>query len=126
MRTSTSAGGPAGATFTTLAFNWKDTWRFSVGANYRVNDAIKIRMGVAHDETPTNDATRTPRLPDQDRTWVAVGLQYRVPRAGVLEIGYAHEFIRDASVNVALGASNLVGKFKSRADILSLQYSHPF
>jgi long-chain fatty acid transport protein len=82
-------------------------------------------MGVAYDETPTNDETRTPRLPDQDRTWLAAGLQYQVPRAGVLEIGYAHEFMRDATVNNALGASNLVGRFDSKANILSLQYSHP-
>ncbi len=126
MRTSASAGGPAGSTFTTLPFQWKDTWRLGVGANYRLNDRMKLRMGAAYDETPTNDATRTPRLPDQDRKWVAVGLQYQVPRAGVLEIGYAHEFMRDANVNVAVGASNLIGRFESKADILSLQYSHPF
>ncbi|MGZ8269331.1 MAG: OmpP1/FadL family transporter, partial [Burkholderiales bacterium] len=105
---------------------WKDTWRYSAGANYRINDRMKLRMGVAYDETPTNDETRTPRLPDQDRTWVAAGLQYRIPRGGVLEIAYAHEFIRDANVNVPLGASNLVGTFENKADILSLQYSLPF
>jgi long-chain fatty acid transport protein len=125
-RTSTSAGGAAGSTLTTLPFRWKDTWRIGVGANYRVNDRLKIRMGVAFDETPTQDATRTPRLPDQDRRWVAAGVQYRIPGAGTLEVGYAHEFIKDANVNVAVGASRLIGKFESRADILSLQYSHPF
>ncbi|HYC47742.1 MAG TPA: outer membrane protein transport protein [Burkholderiales bacterium] len=134
VRTTTSAGGAAGTTFTSLPFLWDDTWRFGVGANYRVSDRMKVRMGVALDETPTNDATRSPRLPDQDRTWVAVGLQYRMPgsgmwssaRAGVLEIGYAHEFIKDATVNNALGASNLIGRFEAKANILSLQYSHPF
>ncbi|HUP93875.1 MAG TPA: outer membrane protein transport protein [Burkholderiales bacterium] len=126
VRTTTSAGGAAGSTLTTIPFRWDNTWRFGVGANYNVHDRMKIRLGVAFDETPTNDGTRSPRLPDQDRTWLAAGLQYRVPRAGVLEIGYAHEFIRDATVNNALGASNLVGKFDNKANILSLQYSHPF
>ena len=126
VRTTASAGGPAGSTLTTLPFLWKDTWRFSAGANYIFNERIKIRLGVALDETPTNDATRSPRLPDQDRTWLAAGLQYRVPRAGVLEIGAAHEFIRDATVNNAVGASNLVGRFENKANILSLQYSQPF
>ncbi|MGZ8196966.1 MAG: OmpP1/FadL family transporter [Burkholderiales bacterium] len=126
VRTSASAGGAAGSTLTSLPFRWKDTWRYSAGANYRINDRMKLRMGVAYDETPTNDETRTPRLPDQDRTWVAAGLQYRIPRGGVLEIAYAHEFIRDANVNVPLGASHLVGTFENKADILSLQYSLPF
>jgi long-chain fatty acid transport protein len=134
VRTTASAGGAAGSTFTTLPFLWKDTWRFGVGANYRMNERMKLRMGVAFDETPTNDATRTPRLPDQDRTWVAVGLQYRMPgsgmwsdaRSGVLEIAYAHEFIKEPTVNNAFGASNLIGRFDAKVNILAVQYSHPF
>lgn len=125
-RTSASAGGAAGTTFTTLQFQWDDTWRFGVGANYRMNDRTKLRFGIAYDETPTNDATRNPRLPDQDRTWVAAGVQYKPSKSGTLEFGYAHEFIRDASINTAVGASNLIGKFKNKADIISLQYSHLF
>lgn len=116
-----------GAVLTTLPFQWKDTWRFGVGANYRINDQMKMRFGVALDESPTNDVTRTPRLPDQDRTWVALGMQYRVSKAGVLDWGYAHEFIRDASVNNSQGAAGrLVGTFENKADIFSVQYSHSF
>jgi long-chain fatty acid transport protein len=125
-RTTASAGGVAGSTFTMLPFDWKDTWRFGIGANYRVSDVLKIRVGLARDETPTHDATRTPRLPDQDRTWVAAGVQYKVTKAGVLEAGYAHEFVRDANIDTAVGASRLVGKFENKADIFSLQYSHSF
>jgi long-chain fatty acid transport protein len=57
-------------------FNWGDTSFFSVGAEYRVNDALTLRAGLARDETPTNDADRTPRLPDQDRDWISVGLTW--------------------------------------------------
>jgi long-chain fatty acid transport protein len=127
-RTTTSAGGAAGSTFTTLPFQWKDSWRYSIGANYRVNDRLKLRMGLAFDETPTNDTTRTPRLPDQDRKWVAFGVQYRLPWNGVVEVGYAHEFIKDANVNVTVPPfpGSLIGRFENRADILSVQYSQPF
>lgn len=125
VRTSSVAVVP---TLPSLAFRWDDTWRFGVGANYKPNQQIKLRFGMAYDETPTNDATRTPRLPDQDRLWVAAGVQYRVSKAGVLEVGYAHEFVRDANVRVTVppfpGA--LVGRFDNRADILSIQYSHAF
>ncbi|MEX2241322.1 MAG: outer membrane protein transport protein [Burkholderiales bacterium] len=133
IRTSTAATlgptlpGAAGATLTTLEFRWDDTWRFGVGANYKWNEQVKLRFGLAFDETPTNDATRTPRLPDQDRTWVAFGVQYRASKSGVLEVGYAHEFVRDASVNTTVtGAGALVGKFDNKADIISVQYSHSF
>jgi long-chain fatty acid transport protein len=124
----TFTSGPlAPGSLPTLPFNWKDTWRFGVGANYRMNDQTKIRFGVALDETPTNDVDRTPRLPDQDRTWVAIGVQHRISKSGVLDVGYAHEFIRDASVNQSMGlAGTLVGKFENKADIFSIQYSHSY
>ncbi|MBI3044601.1 MAG: outer membrane protein transport protein [Betaproteobacteria bacterium] len=133
VRTSaTGAGAAAGSTLSTLLFNWKDTWRFGVGANYRMNDRTKFRFGVALDETPTNDVDRTPRLPDQDRTWVAVGMQYRLSKAGVLDLGYAHEFVKDARVNntvpgfATCAAGCLTGSFDNEADIFSVQYSHSF
>jgi long-chain fatty acid transport protein len=129
VRTAPSLGGAAGTVFTTLPFLWENTWRFGVGANYRVNDRVKLRIGFAFDETPTNDGTRSPRLPDQDRKWAAVGVQYRIPRAGVLELGYAHEFLKDPTVNNAANPpipGRLVGRFDAKADIITLSYSHPF
>lgn len=122
------AGGPAGSTLTSLQFNWKDTLRVGVGANYKLSEQTKLRFGVAFDPTPTNDVDRTARLPDQDRTWVAFGVQYKPNKQGVLEVGYAHEFIKDASVNNAtvVPGARLIGSFSNKADILSVQYSHKF
>ena len=126
VRTTSSAGGAAGSAFTTLPFEWKDTWRFGVGANYKVSDALKLRFGLAYDETPTNDRHRTARLPDQDRTWVAAGFQYKLSKSGMLEVGYAHEFLRDASVDNTTLGGRLVGRFENKADIFSVQFSHSF
>lgn len=133
VRTSaTVAGSAPGSTLTSLPFLWDDVWRYGIGANYRMNDQLKIRFGLALDKTPTNDATRTPRLPDADRTWVALGMQYRVSKGGVLDIGYAHEFVRDANVNVSASPALvcpthcLNGSFDNQADIFSIQYSHAF
>lgn len=123
-----TSGPLAGTTLSTEQFQWDDTWRFGIGANYRMNAETKLRFGLAYDETPTNDTTRTPRLPGQDRTWVAFGVQFKPSKAGTLDVGYAHEFIRDASVNntVAGAPGALSGNFENKADILSIQYSHSF
>ena len=123
-----TSGPGSGTTLTTLAFDWDDTWRFGVGANYKLSGQTKLRFGLAYDETPTNDVTRTPRLPGQDRTWVAFGVQYKPSKAGTLELGYAHEFISDASVNNTVSGvpGALVGKFENQADLFSVQYSHSF
>ncbi|MEQ1773730.1 MAG: outer membrane protein transport protein [Burkholderiales bacterium] len=116
----------SGAVLTNLLFRWEDTWRVGVGANYKVSDQTKLRFGLAYDRTPTNDIDRTPRLPDQNRTWLAFGVQYKPSKQGILDIGYAHEFVKDAAVNTPTAAGNLVGNFKVKADIFSIQYSHLF
>jgi long-chain fatty acid transport protein len=112
----------------TLPTNWKDTWRFSVGANYRYSPIWKFRFGLAYDPTPTNNTDRTARLPDEDRFWVALGAQYTLSKNGKIELGYAHEFIRDADVNTQVfgTAFRQKGHFENRADILTLAYSHSF
>ena len=131
IRSSASAGGGVGSILSTLPFQWRDTWRASIGANYKLNEQTKIRLGLALDQTPTNDLTRTPRLPDQDRTWLAFGVQHHVSKAGVIDIGYAHEFVRNASINATAAPLScpphcLAGSFDNSADIFSLQYSHSF
>lgn len=137
VRTSSSAvpfsggnplGGVAGTVFTALPFQWDNTWRFGVGANYQFNPQAKLRLGMAFDQTPTNDVHRSPRLPDQDRTWIAFGIQYKPSKQGILELGYAHEFVKDGVVNNAVTGApgRLVGSFNSKADIFSIQYSHSF
>jgi long-chain fatty acid transport protein len=111
-----------------LTFNWRDTWRTSLGANFKPNDTWKLRAGIAYDQTPTNDIDRTARLPDQDRRWLALGAQMKVSKAGMLDFGYAHEFIKDASVNntAAITGLRLTGTFQDQVNIFSVQYSHSF
>lgn len=132
LRVVRTSGPASGAVLTTLQFQWEDSMRYGIGANYKLSDQTKLRFGLARDETPTNDVTRNPRLPDQERTWVALGVQHRLFKTGVLEVGYAHEFVKDSRVrndvpgftNCAAGCLN--GSFKNKADIFSVQYSHTF
>ena len=117
-----------GATVSTLTFNWRDTMRYSVGTNFNMNDSWKFRLGMAYDESPTNDADRTPRIPDQNRIWAALGVQYKINKKAALDLGYAHEFIKSTNINTAVaGVGRLIGEYTgSRADIISLQYTQSF
>ena len=116
--------------------NWRNTWRAGLGAQYRTGGAWTFRGGVAYDQSPVPEAYRTPRIPDQDRIWVAFGGQYRVSKAGAFDFGYAHIFVKDPQINMsgppvitsaqAQGRGSLVGTFDNRIDIVSLQYRHSF
>ena len=106
--------------------NWSDSYRYSLGANYHLNDKLTLRGGVAFDETPVSDAFRTARIPDEDRTWVAFGAQYRLSRKSAIDVGYAHLFIRDAAIDKAENGVTLAGSYDASVDILSAQLTLGF
>lgn len=118
-----------GSSLSNTPENFRDTWRVAVGAKYRYNDAWTIKLGTAYDQTPVNDTDRTARLPDENRLWASVGGQYRMSSASTLDLGYAHLFVKDASINQAnpgpLGGS-LVGTYKAAIDIFGVQFAYRF
>ena len=125
-----------GALLSTTPLNWKDTWRVSAGANYHYNNEWTLRFGVAYDQTPTGDLDRTPRIPDESRTWLAFGAQYRISKAAALDFGYAHLFMSDPTVNLCgaataatagcLGKNSLVGAYDADVNIVSAQFRYSF
>lgn len=122
-----------GATVTALSYNFKDTWRIGLGANYQYNNAWKFRFGIAYDKSPVkSDADRTMTLPDSDRTWLSFGAKYTLSPASSLDFGYSHIFFKDASTARAVSSTTLGllqtirGSWDNSADLLSLQYNHKF
>lgn len=109
---------------------WEDTWRFALGATYQLNDQWKIRGGVAFDQTNVPNSTRTARVPDEDRKWVAVGAQWNPGASWVVDVGYAHLFTDNASINQNDGNTAargfLLGEQESSVDIVSAQLSIKF
>lgn len=116
----------SGAVLQTVPENWKDTWRFAVGASYHYNEQWLARIGAAYDHSPVPDAFRTARIPDNDRTWFSLGGQYKPSASGTIDFGYAHLFVKDASINQSASGGRLAGTYSSSVDILSLQYAYSF
>ena len=109
---------------------WNDSYRFSLGGNYRYNDQLTLRAGVAYDQTPVPDAShRTPRIPDADRTWFAIGASWKVDPFNTIDVGYAYLRMKDSSINHSSEGAvshNIQGEFSARVDILSAQWSRSF
>jgi long-chain fatty acid transport protein len=116
----------AGTTLGVTQENWSDSYRYSVGANYRLNDKVTLRSGVAYDETPVSDAFRTARIPDESRTWLSFGAQYRLSNKSTIDVGYAHLFVDDARINKTESGVTLAGTYEASVDILSAQLTHNF
>lgn len=109
----------------------KDVNRYSIGANYRPGGSWIYRFGVALDNTPTpNESLRTPRLPDQDRTWFAVGAGYKQNADFSFDVSFVHIKIDDADISKSAGTSsanenffrgNLTASYEADVNILSAQ-----
>ena len=115
-----------GTTLGVTPENWSDNYRYSVGANYRMNDKLTLRTGVAYDETPVSDAFRTARIPDESRTWLSFGAQYRLSSNSAIDLGYTHLFIKDTNINKTESGVTLTGQYEASVDILSAQFTHNF
>lgn len=111
-----------------LDLRFRDTWRLALGANYRFNQRWTFKGGVAWDQSPVHDDRFRPTsLPDNNRYWVSVGAQYNFNDRTTIDVGYAHLFIKDTSINnAAPGKGAVRGDYDSDANLLGIQVSHRF
>ena len=107
---------------------WEDTFRYSIGADYALNEKWILRGGLAYDESPVPNAERrTARIPGNDRTWLSLGATYNINQAFIVDVGYSHLFVDDTPINNTFESSiptlngTLNGTYKSSVDILSAQ-----
>jgi long-chain fatty acid transport protein len=124
-----------GATRETLRFDFDDAWRIALGANYFSSDKWTFRGGLAWDQSPVNDQNRTVRLPDNDRFWVALGVQYKFGKdgkGGALDFGYSHIFVQSPSINQTRQqpgspiVNNVTGEYDSSVDVIGVQFTWTF
>jgi long-chain fatty acid transport protein len=125
-------GPGAGASAGTFVFNFDDSWRASIGANYKLDGAWTLKLGAAYDQTPVpNPESRTVRLPDSDRYWLSAGAKYRISPAGALDFGYTFIKARDTDINNnqgtgVTGAGLVNGSYKAHVHLVGVQYQHSF
>lgn len=125
-----SSGVLSGTTAQSLESDFRDTWRVALGANYSLNDAWKLKFGVAWDQTPVRDAaTRLVSLPDNNRTWFATGAQWSLDKASRVDLGLAYLFVPDSRIDnnqVAQGRGLVKGSYEASVWVLGAQYSLAF
>jgi len=119
-----------------VTLNLQDTWRTSVGATYKANDAWTLRGGLAVDQTPVTSAANTsPRLPDGDRTWYAIGAGWKASPSLKFDFGYVYIKVDNAQVRKTASAAppnenvsrgNLSVDYAATIQVLSAQASWTF
>ena len=72
-------------------YNWKDSWLFTVGADYDINDEFTVRGGVGYEISPVDDDKyRSATIPDTDRLWLSMGATWHASKNLQSDFGIAY------------------------------------
>jgi long-chain fatty acid transport protein len=123
-----------GSVLQTTPENFKDTWKFALGAHYRHDDKWTLRAGVALDKSPVQTDFRTPRLPDADRTWLTAGVQYKASPQMTLDFGAGYIWVKNAPIDsnpsgapaTTAAVGRLRGNYDANVVLLSGQLTYSF
>jgi long-chain fatty acid transport protein len=129
-----ASGASSGDIAQTLDAEFRDTWRIALGANYKLNDAWKLKFGIAYDQTPVRGPdTRLVSLPDSNRKWLTVGAQWNASPSSTLDMGVAYISADESSINndqtnldPTKNRGKVSGHYDARVWILGAQYSMAF
>nr|WP_276570043.1 outer membrane protein transport protein [Rhodovibrio salinarum] len=112
--------------------DWNDGWFAAVGVRYRASEALAVSAGAAYDWSPAPDDTLTPRIPDADRAWLSLGVDW-TPESWVrLKLGYAHLFMPSRTIDLDAGdpgngaRGDLTATTDTDVDIVSVTLSVSF
>lgn len=107
---------------------WDDTVRYSLGLSFKPDESWTLRTGLAYDESPVPNARlRSPRLPDNDRTWFALGASKVLSRTVSMDVSYSHVLIEDTDIEwETLGGDFIRGEYESEGNNVSLAINFNF
>ncbi len=96
-----------GATLTNLRFEYKDSWYFSAGLEYKYNKELTLRAGVGYELSAVDLSSRSVFVSDNDRLWLSAGLSYKFNEKLTADIGYT--FIAVNKARIAYGPGTAQG-----------------
>lgn len=112
--------------------DWDDTYMVAAGAEYRLDGRWTLRAGVGFDESPVPDDTRSPRIPDSDRTWASFGATFAPSDRFSVTGAYTRVELDDASIDLDAGdegnaaRGSLTADTEGSVDIVAIQANWRF
>lgn len=99
------------------AQNYTNSVMVALGGEYDVSRDLTLRAGFAFDQTPTESAFRTVRVPDGNRWWFAAGASYEITENIGIDASYLYLTIADNNVTLRSPATAGATVSNSNADV---------
>jgi long-chain fatty acid transport protein len=114
------------------ALDWDASFFYALGLSYRLDSKWTVRGGIAFDDQPIPNSTRSVRLPAGDRKMAAIGATWEAMPNVSLDLSYL--YIKEQAVSVdqetaTLGIPGQVsysGKYESYVNLVAAQVNWKF
>jgi long-chain fatty acid transport protein len=125
---------PAGGLISTDVKDWKSTWAFRLGTEYKHSDTLKFRAGTFYDMNPVREKHFETRVPDTDRVAFSVGAGWNKGNVTV-DVAYMYLMFLERKINGSFGGDNtsssatdqkMNGKYNSKAHLPGITVGYKF
>jgi long-chain fatty acid transport protein len=105
--------------------NYKDTYTYRMGVEFKSSDKWAWQFGALYDETPVPTPTVSPMLPDSDRTGISVGFSYNLSDKMSVDVGFLHLMFDERSTE-GMNSDDFNGTYKQTAELLGVSMGYRF
>lgn len=114
-----------GSTFTENNRNYEDVFIYRLGAQYKVTDALALRVGTYYDNSPVQEGYLTPETPDANAIGISGGLGYKIGEKIQLDASFLY-INKEERTDKSDKSGGVGGTYKSLAYIPGLAVSYKF
>lgn len=79
---------------------YQDSFAVAIGVEYAASEALTLRGGLRHEQTPTRNAYRSTSVPEGDNYSLGLGLSYALLEGVVLDLGGFVTVFEDAPIDL--------------------------
>ncbi|MEN6466783.1 MAG: OmpP1/FadL family transporter [Syntrophaceae bacterium] len=96
--------------------NWKDSWRFQTGLEYKATDWLDLRLSYVYDQSPIPDTTIDYILPDSDRNVFGIGVGFH-GKSWTLDASFNYLIFNDRNIAARTIAQGNTADFMPRSEV---------
>jgi long-chain fatty acid transport protein len=103
--------------------NYKNSFAFRFGGQYKITPAFAVRLGIAYVNTPIQDGYVTPETPDASRYIYTAGLGYTIKNKFTINASVLYESLKRTDTNIE---NQMSGTYQTNVIAPGLSLSYKF
>jgi len=106
----------------TINRNWKDTWRYALGLEYKKDSRWTFQGGIAYADSAIPDSTLDPAIPIANAWWFSAGVIYSYSQTFNIGAGLNHiKFVDRTMNNTGPYGDTLRGTLSPKLNVYTVQ-----